>query len=264
MPDNRDDFQRKRTMRQKRIRRRRIKITIVVMLVLLIFAAAVLALTVLFPVKSVKATGSQMYTADQIVVASGLDKKDNMITFSGKKVTERLQAQLPYIENVKIIRNFPYSVEIKVTDAKEHVCYKVGAEYYTVSAIGRVLNSYNAQPQELPLINCPDVECALGYMIAYNDKKSGESTQKIIEGLYNDGIEINTVDVSNPLAITVKVEGRFIVNFGTSGSLDKKIAHLKEMLVSIKAKGDDVTGRINLSMWSPQKKEGTFVKGAIE
>ncbi len=264
MPADRDDFQSRRTIRQKRIRRRRIKITLIVMAVLILFAAAVLSITVLFPVKAVTAVGSEMYTAEQIIIASGLSKKDNMITFSGAKVTERLQAQLPYIENVKIIRNFPYSVEIKVSDAKEFVCYKLGADYYTVSRKGRVLNCYNVQPQELPLINCPDVECTLGALVTFANQDSGESVQKIIEGLNKDGIKINAVDVSDPLAITAKIDGRFIVNFGTSGSLDKKIAHLKEMLNSIKAKGDDVTGRINLSMWSPQKKEGTFIKGAIE
>ncbi|MBQ7725630.1 MAG: hypothetical protein IJT66_00635, partial [Clostridia bacterium] len=69
------------------------------------------------------------------------------------------------------------------------------------------------------------------------------------------------IDLSDELAITVKVENRFVVNFGTSNYLENKIKHLASMVQAIDLKK---TGTINLSMWTSSKTEGTFVEGEIE
>ena len=69
------------------------------------------------------------------------------------------------------------------------------------------------------------------------------------------------MDITDELAITVKAENRFNVNFGSANFLENKFAHLAGMIKNI---GADKTGKINLSMWTNSQTQGTFVEGGLE
>ena len=73
------------------------------------------------------------------------------------------------------------------------------------------------------------------------------------------GIRVTRVDITDELAITVGVDGRFTVNLGTSNYIDKKFAHLSGMIKNMDA---SAAGKINLSMWTPSNTEGSFVSAA--
>ena len=64
---------------------------------------------------------------------------------------------------------------------------------------------------------------------------------------------INTI--TDELDIKIKTEGRFIVEFGTSNSLENKFAHLAGMIKNI---DQSKTGTVNLSMWSASNTEGAL------
>ena len=56
--------------------------------------------------------------------------------------------------------------------------------------------------------------------------------------------------------LTVNVEDKFVVKMGTDEFLEQKIAHLRSMIDSI----GDRKGEINLSMWTPNNSQGSFVE----
>lgn len=256
-----DDYKKRRAERRKRIRRRRLLIGFIVFLILALAAFIVLSFTVLFPVREVIATGSGKYTSEQIVEACGITSQNNIFTFSSGDAVDRLQKQLPYIEDVKIERKLPGTVTITVSDAKEFVCYPVNGEYYTVSRKGRVLNEYDECPEGLFTVRCSGITCIPGELLGFSDSKTENTVNIMIEAFLEHDITVNEIDVTDPLSLTARVDGRFIVNFGTSGSLEKKIAHLGGMIKSI---APERTGRINLSMWSVEKTEGTFTEMPID
>lgn len=261
MPAVQDDYQKRRAQRRKRIRRRRLLIGSIVFLFLALVTFIILSLTILFPVREVIATGSKMYTADQIVSACGITSENNIFTFSSGDAKDKLKKELPYIEEVKIERKLPGTVNITVSDAKEFACYPVNGEYFTVSRKGRVLNKYDECPEGLFTVRCSGVVCVPGEPLEFSDSRTEYAANLMIDEFVAQNITVNEIDVSNPLSLTARVEGRFIVNFGTSGSLEKKIAHLKGMIKSI---APERTGRINLSMWSVDKTEGTFTEMTID
>lgn len=261
MASYQDEFQKRRKMRQKLIRRRRFFIGLIVLLILALIVSAVLALTVWFPVSEVYASGSKIYTSRQIVAASQLNEDDNVITFSASKVAGRLKRKLPYIEEVKFKRSLSGEVNITVSDAKEFAAYFVNGEYFAVSRSGRVLNSYDECPSNIFVIRADGVECKIGEALKFTNKASERNVNIMIDSLLNRNININEIDVTDPLSLSAKIENRFLVNFGTSGSLDKKITHLGGMVKSI---DQSRSGRINLSMWTTEKTEGTFIEGEIQ
>lgn len=250
-----DEFIKKRKARQKKIRKRRIIRGFLLFFILLIIAGAALSLTVLFPIKTVKAGGSKIYTAEQLAAASGIKKGDNLFTASVDE--EALKYTLPYVESVKIKRTLPDTVTVTVTDAREYACYYTDGSYYAVSRSGHVLNCYDSMPDGIFEIRAPDVKCEVGREIKLSDEKSGELIEEILGIAEELKINITCLDITDELAITLKAENRFTVNLGTANYLENKLAHLSGMLKSI---GSEKTGKINLSMWSDSHTEGTFVE----
>ena len=80
METRQDAAMKKAALRKKRKRRRRIFV-FTFFLMVMIAIAAVCSLTFLFPIKSISASGSKLYTQEQIVEASGLSWK-NLFTVS--------------------------------------------------------------------------------------------------------------------------------------------------------------------------------------
>ena len=253
--NNRDDeFLRKRKARQRKIRRRRIKIFLVLLFVLAVGAGVILSLTVFFKIESISASGSSKYSAEQIIAATGIKKGDNLFISSVNE--EKLKTQLPYIEKVTVKRSLPATFTIKVTDAAEYVCYLSGNKYYPVSKSGRVLSEAAEKPEGIPEISAAGLTLKVGQKLTFDKEKTENTLNEIFESAQKTGVKITKVDITDELAITVGVDGRFTVNLGTSNYIDKKFAHLAGM---IKNMDETAKGKINLSMWTPSNTEGSFV-----
>ncbi len=256
-----DEFLRKRKERQRKKRKRRLITSFIVFVVFALITCVILSLTVLFPINSLSAKGSKIYTSKQIINASGVAVGDNLFTVSQTAVLNTLKEKLPFVQEIKFKRTLPDTLEIVVTDAKEYACYNVDGKFYTVSKDGWVLEKYNKQPKNVLLIICEGAKCTVGKQIEFSSETGHNGAQEIINLLEQNKIETNYVDITDEINLKAKIDGRFIVNFGTANSLEQKVKHLKSMVESIE-KGQ--TGRINLSMWSSKNTQGTFVKGEIK
>ena len=254
-----DEFLKKRKARQRRIRKRRMIIGLSLFIVLLVAVGAVLSLTVLFPIKQITAKGSEKYTSEQIVALSGINIGDNL--FMSKVKTETIREKLPYIESVKIKRTLPDSIAITVKDAAPYACYYSDGAYHTVCRSGYVLESGSEKPDSLFEIRADGVKCVLGKAVVFSEEGTEDLILEIGRLAEEYGLSLNCIDVTDEIALTVKAENRFVVNLGTSNYLDKKFAHLSGMIKNI---GETKTGKINLSMWTSENTEGTFVEGSIE
>lgn len=254
-----DEFTRKRKARQRKIRKRRIKIFIGFLVVALLITCAALSLTVLFPINSITVTGSEKYTAEEILSAAGIKKGDNL--FTAKADAGAMAKKLPYVQSVQTVRKLPGSLTLKVKDAAEYACYKADGKYFTVSRSLHVLNRCDEPPENMLLILAGNVSCKVGEDVQYGDNKAGGLIEQIEKSAEEYSLALNRIDITDELAISVKTEGRFVVNFGTSNGLDGKFAHLASMIKNIDAQK---TGTVNLSMWSSSNTEGTFVEGTAE
>lgn len=124
-----------------------------------------------------------------------------------------------------------------------------------------MLNRCDEPPENMLLILAGNVSCKVGEDVQYGDNKAGGLIEQIEKSAKEYSLTLNRIDITDELAISVKTEGRFVVNFGTSNGLDGKFAHLASMIKNIDAQK---TGTVNLSMWSSSNTEGTFVEGTAE
>lgn len=241
--------------RRKKIRKRRLFIAFVSLILISLVALAVMCFTVFFPIKEISAGGSKIYTKQEIINAVGIAQGDNLFTISTSKIDMQIRKQLPYVDSIKIKRQFPDGIKIIVSDAKEKMCYNLSGKYYVISENGYVLSESEEVPQNVFEIIGTDVTCSVGEMVIFKDEKAKELISSMIDALNDKDIKINWINVENKLNITAGVEGKFEVVFGTNENIEQKIAHLSGMIESI---GERI-GTIDLSMWSADNSIGTFV-----
>ncbi len=248
-------------LRRKKRKKRRLITGFVIFMITAISVAAVLSVTVLFPIKIVKATGSKLYTEKQIVKSSGISEDNNLFTLSAEAVTENLVRNLPYIDSVELKRELPDKITIVVNDATEYACFYADDVYYVISQGGRVINAYTEQPENTFLIEGCKAKCKVGKIIEFDDVKKKDLVFSIAENLDDKNVFINKINVSDDFNITLTVEGRFNVILGNKTNLDKKIAQLATMIESM---DKNATGKIDLSIWREDNRKGSFVAGDIE
>lgn len=249
-----DEFLKKRKQRQRKIRRRRIKLTLALLLIAAVITGAQLSVTVFFKIEVLAAEGSKMYTPEQIIAAAGISEGDNLIIASVNE--ERLKSTLPYISEVRLVRKLPDRLTIKVSDTVARVCLCFEEKYYPASAEGRLLECFDECPDGLPTVYVKLVSPKVGKICELSNENDGDIINRLFEITGEKSIGIDKVDVTASLSISFTAEGRFEVSLGTSNYMESKLAHLAGMIKNI---APSATGKIDLSMWSPDNTEGSFV-----
>lgn len=250
------DVNKRRAARQKKARRRRLKIAFIFFLIIALITLAIMCFTVFFPIKRINVSGSEIYSKNEIVKASKLSTDDNLFVVSEEEIESNIRKKLPYIDNVKLKRVLPDAVILTVTDAKEYAYYQSGEKYFILSDSGYILKEQTEAPENVFQIVTGGIEGKVSGKAEYKNSAEQELVNTIISTLEQKDINIDKIDVSNILEITLNVEERFTVILGTSEHLQEKIAHLSGMIDSI----PDRSGKINLSMWTPTNSQGSFVE----
>lgn len=250
------DVNKRRAARQKKARRRQLRAVFIFFLIVALITLSIMCFTVFFPIKRINVSGSKIYSKSEIVKASKLTTDDNLLVVSQKEVENNLRKALPYVDSVKLKRVLPDAVVLTVTDAKEYAYYKSGDNYFILSNNGYILKEQIEAPENVFEIVTSGIEGKLGEKAVYKNSSQEESVNLLIKMLSEKNINIDKIDVSNILQISIDVEGRFSVLLGDNNYTQEKIAHLASMIDSI----PDRKGSINLSMWTPTNSQGSFVE----
>lgn len=250
-----DEFIRKRIERQKRIRRRRLIISFYVFIVLLLCTGVVLSLTVFFPIEKLTVTGSAIYTQEEVLSVAEIKKDDNIFAINKNAVLNRLKKKLPYIEEIKLERQLPSTLKIKVYDAEEFASYVKNNAFFIVSKSGWVLSKKTEPPENLTKIYGVDIDCKIGTQLKFKNEDEEILVNSISDFLSQQKIQTDYINISDKLWLEVGVQGRFTVNLGTSNYIEEKIKHLSGMIKNIP---QEKQGKINLSMWTTDNTQGTF------
>lgn len=256
MPENRDEFIKRRVARQKKIRKRRLKLLFLTFVILALLIGIILSLTVFFKIKNVTATGSKLYSESKIVAACDINTDDNLFLVSEKALLKRVRKALPYVEEVKLKRVLPDTLKVTVTDAEEFYTVYKNSKFYTVSQSGYVLKEgYKASEGLLSVIGA-DFTAQVGEKIVFETENDFQLINEIIEILEAEKISLQGIDFTNRADIILKVDNRFTVRLGANINTQGKINQLSAMIKKISA---EEKGTINLSMWTLDNKKGTFV-----
>ncbi len=136
---------------------------LVIMLALV--AAVVFGVAVFFKVSRVEVQGNSLYSAEQVVQASGIEVGDNLLTLNKATVAGNIITQLPYVEKVSVGRSMPDAVILEVQESTARFAVMSDTNViWLINSSGKALERYDGLTDitspEAPTDEIPTEEAA--------------------------------------------------------------------------------------------------------
>ena len=106
-----------------------------------ICVALVLGMSVFFRVSKVEVVGNSIYTAEEVVDASGIGKGDNLFFINRFSAASRIFSKLPYVDKAKVTRALPNRVTITIQESSAMAYVKADDGYWVVDQNCKLLKS---------------------------------------------------------------------------------------------------------------------------
>ncbi len=187
--------------------------------------------TFLFNLNEIRVSGeSDMYSAEEIVAAAGINKGDNLLRLETEKSEKQILDKLLYVETAKVTKKFPSSVEIKVTRCipAYNVFHENGV--LLVSKKGKILAA-NSSPSAEAVSGLPSIYgyepsvVTAGKMLDTENDHKNEAFSELVSCLATKGdVDITSVDMTNEFAITVNYKNGMVFRMGGWTDVEYKLS----------------------------------------
>lgn len=249
-----------------------------------VVVAFVVGLSVFFKVEQIRVSGAEVYTAYSVEEASGIQKGDNLLTFSRARAGALIKANLPYVKNVSFGIKLPDTVNIIIEE--EDVVYAIkdqDEQWWLINSDGQVVDqaqrgqaTNNTQILGVALDHPlrDQMATAVEALAVAQDPISdttAETTEEVVIGPSVSGeqrlntalqivkaLEANdivgsaaSINVSQTQNITLWYGTRYQVNLGDTANLEYKIACMNSVIMSMQ---DYQSGILDISftIWPDQ------------
>jgi len=245
---NRPDKVRQRTLLRKRKRRRRS--IAAALMVLMLTAALILIINLFFRINEIKVENSisSVYTGEQIIAASGIEKGKNIFSLKKDDVARRLLDTLPYLGKVVVERSLPGTVVLKVSETTDYAGIPYRGGYLIVSSNMKILSDTFVAPVDMPIVyGLTPTNFIPGAALEADNPGSVEALNALMEQLDRYGWfnKVTAINVRDKLDVSAVYEDRIFIKLGSIARLDYKFELLNEVMRN--NLDDDFTGNINLS-----------------
>ena len=221
------------------------------LIVVAVVLAVVFGMSIFFKVDADKITvsGMEKYTAWQIREASGIKDGENLLSISEARISNSIEAALPYVNKVRVGIKLPDTVKIEIEELD--VVYSAEATdgtWWLVRSDGYIVEKTNSADaeQHTKLLGFQLEEPAQGQpAVAFqqtSESEDGETTPvivhaseqlsvalSIIQHLEDCGIigQVASIDVTNMKDLQLWYADRYQVTIGDSMELARKIKSMK-------------------------------------
>ncbi len=227
---------------RKRMRRRSRKMSIYGFIVaaFVIAGGVAISYTFLFNISEIRVSGeSDVYSAEEIVSASGIKEGDNLLRMNTGKSEKRILEKLLYVETATVDRDFPTSVDIKVTRCVPayNVNYKDGT--LLVSRKGKILADNGFVTDGLPIVyGYEPLEMTPGKVISSSNKHKGAAFEEFLACAANeDASAIASVDMTDEFAVVVNYKDGMVFKMGSWDDVAYKLSLAENVMNDESVKG---------------------------
>lgn len=267
------------TLRRRRILRR---LTAFAMLLCVIGAGIYLTMTMLFRINSIQVQtpdGKQVteiagYSADSILQRMGVQLEENIFSFEPGEKAAVLEQNFPLLGSIKVIRDYPNTVVVQVTEAVPAYAVQNGSKWLVISDKWKILSEESTQPEGLCtlyggklqdtapgqafcLVEDADAASASGSEAAGSESTADtgdarmEALSTLVSKLEEYGLSQNVtrLEVADTEQIAFLYQDRISVLLGTLNDLDYKLDRARYVLTNADGKGcgPTDTGRLDFS-----------------
>ena len=280
----RREKRKKRKVTRATLRRRRIlrRLTAFAMLLCVIGAGIYLTMTMLFRINSIQVQtpdGKQVteiagYSADSILQRMGVQLEENIFSFEPGEKAAVLEQNFPLLGSIKVIRDYPNTVVVQVTEAVPAYAVQNGSKWLVISDKWKILSEESTQPEGLCtlyggklqdtapgqafcLVEDADAASASGSEAAGSESTADtgdarmEALSTLVSKLEEYGLsqDVTRLEVADTEQIAFLYQDRISVLLGTLNDLDYKLDRARYMLNNEDGKGCSPTdtGMLDLS-----------------
>lgn len=234
----------KKTKKRRRSHAGRIALVVTVLMVALV--GTVLSLTVFFKTKAIDVYGDSRYSSKEIVAAGKIELESNLIRLDSKKIAERIETKLPYIEKVVLEKKLPTTAVLNVTEAKIAGYVKTNEGYSIISTNGKVLEKVDNLPEKMAEILGID---ASGVKVSQyvSDENGSLSSARAIYDKLGVGMSsgVTQMNVEDRINLSFVYRDRVTVRLGSETDLEEKIRFVSKILNDPKEISEDDIGIIH-------------------
>ena len=244
-----DEKQRRALTKKERKRKKRIKrIKFFLKLILFVGLASgtiIFALTSpIFNIKDIKVINNNQVQADTIISLSELKKEDNIFKFYGKNVVNKIKEKA-YIENVKIHRKLPNTIEIKVEERTPTFSVDYMGKYAYINTQGYILEiaETNNGMTIIQGATTKEEDIQPGNRLCNEDLSRLEETIKILDSANENKLEgkVTSIDISNKNEYSIYIESeKKKVHLGDSTNISNKMLYVLAIIEKEKGKEGDI------------------------
>lgn len=280
----RREMRKKRKVTRATLRRRRMlrRLTAFAMLLCVIGAGIYLTMTMLFRINSIQVQtpdGKQVteiagYTADSILQRMGVQLEENIFSFEPGEKAAVLEQNFPLLGSIKVIRDYPNTVVVQVTEAVPAYAVQNGNKWLVISDKWKILSEESTQPEGLCtlyggklqdttpgqgfwFVEDADAASASGSETAESESAVSTETDRM-EALrtlrskleeYGLSQDVTRLEVADTEQLAFLYQDRISVLLGTLNDLDYKLDRARYVLTNADGKGcgPTDTGRLDFS-----------------
>ena len=280
----RREQRKKRKVTRATLRRRRIlrRLTAFAMLLCVIGAGIYLTMTMLFRINSIQVQtpdGKQVteiagYSADSILQRMGVQLEENIFSFEPGEKAAVLEQNFPLLGSIKVIRDYPNTVVVQVTEAVPAYAVQNGSKWLVISDKWKILSEESTQPEGLCtlyggklqdttpgqgfwFVDDTDAASASGSETAESESAVSAETDRmealrtLVGKLEEYGLsqDVTRLEVADTEQIAFLYQDRISVLLGTLNDLEYKLDRARYVLTNADGKGcgPTDTGRLDFS-----------------
>ena len=280
----RREKRKKRKVTRATLRRRRMlrRLTAFAMLLCVIGAGIYLTMTMLFRINSIQVQtpdGKQVteiagYSADSILQRMGVQLEENIFSFEPGEKAAVLEQNFPLLGSIKVIRDYPNTVVVQVTEAVPAYAVQNGSKWLVISDKWKILSEESTQPKGLCtlyggklqdttpgqgfwFVDDADAASASGSEAAESESAVSTETARmealrtLVSKLEEYGLsqDMTRLEVADTEQLAFLYQDRISVLLGTLNDLDYKLDRARYVLTNADGKGcgPTDTGRLDFS-----------------
>ena len=241
---NRRELTKKERKRKKR--NKLIKRLLKIFLFVGVFVGTVIfALTSpIFNIKEIKVFNNSQVPTDTIISLSGLKTEENIFKFYSGNIINKIREN-PYIENAKIHRKLPSSVDINIEERIAQYSVDYMGNYAYINTQGYILE-ISEDSKGYPIIQgitTAEEEVTPGNRLNNEDLRKLEDVIKIMSSAKENELEgkITSIDISNENEYIIYLEGeKKKVHLGDNTNLSNKMLYVVAIIEQEKERQGDI------------------------
>lgn len=222
---------------------------------LLVCLAIVFALGVFFRVQSIEVRGTESYTAEEIIEASGIDMGDNLFFINRSTASSNIFSRKPFVEEASIERILPNTIIINVEESRALAYVDWEGQTWMMTGGCKMLGSGTAEEIQglIHVKNLTPTNVSAGEIMTTEGEEALKMTyvQELLQCMDGFGMteDVREIDIQNAANPTFEYLDRFTVKMGPNENTEYK---LRMLLSAIQQMDSSLMGTVDLS-------EGTAV-----